>query len=156
MLSSLAGMYFWTLPFYQINAKGVYAQFSGLWISQAGLQLINMDDHAGGKHVIEVISMLPVGFANPEAAFKLAGILAVLLPVAIFGLMFFMYFISFLRGRRYTSGFTFSIVYTVMAGIILFVAGIEMKEKLIIFHIVGPGYWGTLICLFCAKISSKI
>ena len=115
-----------------------------------------MDDHEGGKHVIDTISKLPVGFQNPEAAFKLAGVLAVILPVAIFGLMFLLYFISFLRGRRYTSGFTFSIAYTVMAGVILFVAGMEMGEKLVIFQHVGPAYWGTVICLFCAKISSKI
>jgi hypothetical protein len=155
-ICALVGLYAFLIPFFEIFVKGHKTLISGLDVVQAGLNKTGFWNYGGGEKVVSYITEMLSSFHGPEKIFKLGGILLVTAGPAIFGLMFLMYLLSALRGRRYTSGFTFSIVYTVMSGVIFFVAGMEIGVKIIIFEHLASGYWITIIALFGAKMSSRI
>ncbi len=153
---ALIGLYAFMIPFFEIYVKGHKTLISGFQVVKAGLNKTGFWNYSSGNEVISFITDMLSSFHGPEKIFKLGGVLLVTVGPAIFGLMFFMYFLSALRGKRYTSGFTFSIVYTVMSGVIFFVAGMEIGVKIIIFEHLASGYWITIIALFGAKMSSRI
>jgi len=146
-ITAILGIIAFFLPFFKL---GFGIKISGLTITKAILNLINISDFDDGERILNYVQTM---YNTSDGFYAILGIIAIaiiLLGPVIFGvgsLISLFKTISTKEGEG-SDLMGFAIFYTILGWALFYFAGKEIGINLNFFSIVSVGYWLTIISIF--------